>query len=92
MAELGTKIVGGLTLEGTSHTTVFSGAGRQVVHSVELWAYRFPDPRILPIIMELRFEGSGEVVERRLDVVTTTQVPQSIFEIPADFTIGEPPR
>ena len=87
MTSLGTKAVAGLVLEGTLNTTAFSGSGRSFVHTMELWVYRFPDARILPIVIERRFEGPNEIAERHLDAVTTIPASPSIFEVPLDFTI-----
>lgn len=92
MTSLGTRNVAGLVLEGTLQTTSFYGNGRSLVHTMELWTYRFEDPRILPIVMERRFEGPDEIVERRIDGATTIEVSSSIFEVPADFTITQLPR
>ena len=87
MTSLGTKIVSGLVLEGSIQITSSSGNGESFVHTTELWAYRFDDPRILPIVMELRFEAAEEVVERRIDRVATIRLSPTIFEVPTGFTI-----
>lgn len=92
MTRLGTRNVAGLTLEGTLQTTTFYGNDRLLVHTMELWTYRFPDPRILPIVMERRFEGPDEIVERRVHDVATIQMSSSIFEVPTDFTVTQLPR
>jgi hypothetical protein len=93
MVKLGTKVTGGLTLEGTLQTTTFTDkSGSGFVHTFELWAYRFPDPKLVPVILEERFEDSSEIIERRIDAVSTIQDSHGLFEIPTGFTIRVVPR
>lgn len=94
--DLGTKTFGALTLHGQRDTVVFSGRGAgqgvQRIHTFEVWDYRFRDRSLVPVIVELRIETPDDVDDQHITRVTTTRVPHSTFEIPADFTLGQPVR
>jgi hypothetical protein len=77
-----------LNLEGTGQTVYFTPQnGAPFVHTIELWTYRFPNPRALPMILEERFEDETNVTERRITGSTTTQVSSALFDIPAGFDV-----
>lgn len=86
---LGEKYVDGLKLEGVV-TTFDHGAGR--LTTMETWYYRFSDPRVLPVVLETRFESPDEIYEKRVDRVSQTLVSPRLFEIPADFETTQPGR
>ena len=86
--DLGTKIVAGLTLRGTRTTLVSSNKSAvSIVHTSEIWAYHAPDPRIIPVILELRIESPYDIDDSHITDVTTARVSQDIFDVPRDFTI-----
>lgn len=86
-SDLGTKTVGALVLRGSRVTLVFAGGGTERVHHIEMWEYRPADPRVLPVVLEMRFETPEEIDERRITAVTQTRVAASIFAVPSDFTV-----
>jgi hypothetical protein len=90
--DLGVRSLGTLTLRGTLFTLVFSRGGSQIVHTIEIWDYRAPDPRNLPVILEERFESPDDIDERRITDVGTARIPPSMFEVPRGFAVTEMPR
>jgi hypothetical protein len=90
--DLGTKIVGALTLRGTAFATVLTNRdGQQFINSRELWDYQFPDRRVVPVIVEMRFETPGSIDERRVTDAIATRVDKSVFELPSDFSVRRLP-
>jgi hypothetical protein len=85
LTPIGTKTVGGLVLEGFQHVVNYSGA-QNFTHVIELWMYRFKDPLIPPILMEMRASGEWGFDEETIQSVTTKQASPAIFEVPRDFT------
>ncbi len=61
--------------------------GDQLVHTFEVWDYRFPDSRILPVILEQRIETPTTVDEQRVASSETKVVTLELFEIPDDFSV-----
>ncbi len=87
MVDLGERVVSGVTLRGVRQTNVFSATDQSFVHTMELWNYTFPDPRIPPILVEQRFEGPDEIVETRIEQVESTIAADDAFAIPRNFTV-----
>ena len=94
--QLGTKTVGALTLEGSRRTSNVTMGAVSAIFTSESWMYRFPNARILPLLLEFRHVGFVEITEQRVLAATEVEVPASIFEVPADFTVEavpmKPPR
>jgi hypothetical protein len=88
---LGTKTVGALTLRGTGFSTTLSQNAVQITNNREVWAYHFPDSRIVPIILETRFEMPDSIDEQRVTDSTTIRVDAAVFEAPPDFSIRQLP-
>lgn len=88
---LGKKTVAGLELSGTMFTYTYAGDGQLFQHTMELWDYRAPDPRIVPVILEQRFEGQYEIVEQRINAASNTRVPSSAFDIPRGWATTKIP-
>lgn len=84
---LGEKTIDGLTMEGVVTTFDY---GNGVVHSMETWYHRFSDARVIPVILETRFDSPDEVYEKRVTHVATALVSPSLFEVPADFETTKP--
>jgi hypothetical protein len=87
-AALGTRDVQGLSLEGTRMIfTLTKADGTVLVYTADLWAYRFANRHLVPVILEERFDADKDIVERRIENVTTVRVPGTWFAIPPGFQI-----
>jgi hypothetical protein len=86
---LDTKTVYGLTLEGRRFVHTVNGPAGEptLVFTHEVWFYRFPDPHLVPEILETRMDGPKEVIEQRVIDVQHVQVPATKFAVPANFTV-----
>jgi hypothetical protein len=85
--DLGTKDANGIQLKGKLQTNWISGRGQVFVHTMELWNYHFEDKRIPPILIEQRFEGDDEIVERQVVSAVETTLSEGLFTIPAGFSV-----
>jgi hypothetical protein len=87
-AQLGDKYVSGLLLHGQRDTFVHTVAdGSQVVHTIENWIYQFPNRRIMPAILEQRFEDANEIDERQITNASTIVGSDETFLIPNGFVV-----
>ena len=88
---LGTRVVDGVTLEGTRQTvTSRRASGSLVVNTAEMWGYRSPNRRL--VLVELRLTSELEDGRRSVDdrqVVGVSRVPASddLFNVPAGFSV-----
>ena len=83
--DLGTKQAGGLTLRGYRFTSVLAGPRGQIVHHNEVWSYMPADPKIVPVILELRFDSPVGVEEQKVVAVEKVKVSPDIFRVPRTF-------
>jgi hypothetical protein len=85
--DLGTKQVGGVTLRGYRFTSVLASPRRgQIVHHNEVWSYMPADPKIIPVMLELRFESPVGVEEQKVVAVEKVTASKDIFRVPKTFT------
>jgi hypothetical protein len=85
--DLGTKQAGSLTLKGRRFTHVFAGPRGQIVHHNEVWSYHHADPKIIPVILELRFDTPTGVEEQKVVGVERVKASRDIFSVPKTFKI-----
>jgi hypothetical protein len=87
MRKLGSKTVDGVELDGLLQTTSLSGPQGNLLHTMEIWNMYFADARIPPILVEQRFEAADEVVDRRLLQVERIAMTETMFEVPAGYSV-----
>ena len=87
--DLGSKtIAGGVVVKGTRFTIVIVAHGTTETHTIDRWIY-LPCPGSLPILLEERFEGPAEVLERRISDITRVPMAEEMFAIPRDFVVQD---
>jgi hypothetical protein len=89
---LGTRVVGGLVLEGTRQTVTSQRAsGSLVVNTAEMWIYRFAGPEFVLVELRLTSEDSVDprrpVDEQRIVNVSRVRGSDELFKIPAGFSV-----
>jgi hypothetical protein len=84
--DLGTKQAAGLTLNGQRFTHVFAGARGQIVHNNEVWFYRHADPKLVPVILEMRYDTPSGIEEQKIIGVEHIQASGELFRVPRTFT------
>lgn len=85
--DLGTKQAGSLTLRGYRFTSVFAGPRGEIVHHNEVWSYMPDNPRIVPVILETRFDTPTGVEEQKVVAVDRVRVSRDIFSVPRTFKV-----
>jgi hypothetical protein len=89
---LGTDTIEGLLVEGKRETTTYpvgsQGNDRPIVVTLEIWTSKAPQLRVLSKKSDPR---SGETTERLTNIQLGEPSP-TLFQVPADYQIQDPPK